>query len=233
MQVERILILPGMDGTGKLLLEFMRALPAAIRTEVPVYGRDVVLLYDQLVKLIRRLGEDSPPFAIVAESFSTPLAIRIAAENPENLKGLILCAGFASSPARELKRLLASALAPLVMRGALPEGAIRRWLLGRDAPASMVVAAREAVGSVKPAVLSARLREVLACDVREDLRKVEVPILYLQARQDRLVPARCLEEIRRIRPETRFEIIDGPHFLLQREPHKTAEIVTEYLAGLP
>lgn len=233
MRVERILILPGMDGTGKLLLEFMQALPGSTRREIANYLPDVVLSYDELAKLVRSMCDDSPAFAIVAESFSTPLAIRIAAENPANLKALVLCAGFASSPVRGVKRLLASVLAPLLMRGAPPESAIRRWLLGWDAAPSTVAATREAIASVTPAVLSARLRAVLACDVREDLRNVTAPMLYLQARQDRLVPARCLEEIRGIRPEVRVEIVDGPHFLLQREPQTTAKIVAEFLAGLP
>lgn len=233
MQIERILILPGMDGTGKLLLEFMKALPIPPKCkQIPVYVPDVILSYDQLAKLVRSMCEDSPSFAIVAESFSTPLAIRIAAENPANLRALILCAGFASSPSRGVKRWLASTMAPLLMPVTLPENAIRRWLLGPDAPQTLVAAAREGIASVEPAVLSARLRAVLTCDVRDDLRKVEVPMLYLQARQDRLVPARCLEEIRSIRPETRIEIVDGPHFLLQREPQKTAEIVANFLRGL-
>jgi pimeloyl-[acyl-carrier protein] methyl ester esterase len=232
MHIERMLILPGMDGTGKLLLDFMRALPAPICKEVPVYLPDVVLSYDQLAGMVRFMCEDSPPFALMAESFSTPIAIRIAAGNPPNLRGLFLCAGFASSPVRGMKRWLAATLAPVVMRFPVSEATVRSWLLGRDAPPGMLKTAREVIASVKPAVLSARLREVLACDIREDLHKVAVPMLYLQSRQDRLVPARCAEEIRAVRPEMRVVVIDGPHFLLQREPQRAALLVTDFLASL-
>jgi hypothetical protein len=55
--------------------------------------------------------EDSEPFVLLAESFSTPVAIRVAAENPTNLKGLILCAGFATSPVSGLPRMLGWLLA--------------------------------------------------------------------------------------------------------------------------
>jgi pimeloyl-[acyl-carrier protein] methyl ester esterase len=232
MHIERMLILPGMDGTGKLLLDFMRALPGPYRCEIPQYPEDVILSYEQLAKRVRLDCEDSPPFVLMAESFSTPIAIRIAAGNPPNLRGLILCAGFASSPVRGMKRWLAATLAPVLMRAPLPEAAIRSWLLGRDAPPGMLKTAREVIASVKPAVLSARLREVLACDIREDLHKVAVPMLYLQARQDRLVPARCAEEIRAARPEMRVVVMDGPHFLLQREPQRAALLVTDFLASL-
>ena len=229
MPVEKILLLPGMDGTGELLLEFMGALPAQIRREIPHYPTDLVLSYDQLAKLVRSFCEDSPPFVLMAESFSTPLAIRIAAESPANLQGLILCAGFATSPVRGVKRRLASMLAPLLMRVAMPEAAVRSRLVGRDASTSLVTAARAAIASVRPAVMSARLRAVLACDVRSDLHKVAVPMLYLQARHDRMVGPRCLEEILSIRPEIRAVVVDGPHFLLQREPQQTAQIVTEFV----
>lgn len=221
-----------MDGTGKLLLEFMRALPAHLRKEIPVYPADAVLTYEQLTRLVRSLCENSPPFVLLAESFSSPLAIRIAAERPKNLCGLILCAGFAASPVRGVKRRLGSALASLLMRVPLSEFAIRTWLLGRNAPSERVKGAREVIASVKPAVLSARLRAVLKCDVRDDLCKIEVPMLYLQARQDRLVRPRCLEEIRIIRPEIRAVVLDGPHFLLQREPQKATSIVAEFLASV-
>jgi pimeloyl-[acyl-carrier protein] methyl ester esterase len=231
--VQRILILPGMDGTGKLLFDFMAALPDQMRREVSQYLTDVVLSYDQLANLVRSMCEDSVPFVLLAESFSTPLAIRIAAENPANLQGLILCAGFVRSPVRGVKCWLASMLAPALVSVPIPEAAIRSWLLGRDATSTLVSAAREAISSVKPAVLSARLRAVLACDVRPDLRKVKVPLLYLQARHDRLVSPRCLEEIRVIRPEIRVVVVDGPHFLLQREPGRTAKIVKDFLSSLP
>jgi pimeloyl-ACP methyl ester carboxylesterase len=142
MTPRRMVLLPGMDGTGKLLLEFVHAPPARIRKEIPQYLTDVVLSYDQLAKMVRSMCEDSPPFVLLAESFSTPLAIRIAAENPANLRGLILCAGFVMSPARGVTRWLALALAPLLMRAALPEAAIRSRLVGRDASRSLVTTVR-------------------------------------------------------------------------------------------
>lgn len=124
-------------------------------------------------------------------------------------------------------------LAPLLMRAVMPEAAIRAWLVGRDATSTLVRNTREAIVSVQPAILTERLRAVLACDVRSDLRHVTVPMLYLQAQHDWLVRPRCLKEIRTIRPDVRDVVVDGPHFLLQREPQQTAQIVTEFLSSLP
>jgi len=233
MPVNKILLLPGMDGTGKLLVDFSRALPKQIQTSVPVYLTDRFLSYNDLAKLVRSLCEDSDPFVLTAESFSTPLAIRIAAENPVNLKALILCAGFAASPLRGLARWLTWLLAPVLLRTPPSDAVIQRWLTGADTPQPLLTAVREAISEVRPGVLAARLRALLACDVRSDLRRVTVPMLYLRAQQDRLIGLRCLAEIQRIRPDIQSVTVDGPHLLLQREPLKTAEIAAEFLHSLP
>jgi pimeloyl-[acyl-carrier protein] methyl ester esterase len=232
MPVNKILLLPGMDGTGNLLLEFSHALPKEIRTEIPIYLKDRFLPYEDLANLVRSFCEGSDAFVIVAESFSTPLAIRIAAENPTNLKGLILCAGFAVSPVRGLVRWLCWILAPVLMRTARADTVIQSWLTGANTPQPLLVAVREAISAVHPSVLALRLRAVLACDVRSDLRRVAVPMLYLQARYDRLVSPRCLDEIQRIRPDIRSAVVDGPHLLLQREPETAGQIVAEYVQSL-
>ena len=91
---------------------------------------------------------------------------------------------------------------------------------------------QRAISSVKPAVLSARLRSVLECDARAELEKIAVPILYLQAEQDRVVNTSCLEEIQRIKPEIAVSIFSGSHLLLQREPQNTADCVADSVRQL-
>jgi len=112
MPVNRILILPGMDGTGDLLLDFLHALPSQMHKKIAIYPKDRVLSQDDLAKLVRSICEDFEPEVILAESFSTALAIRIAAERPKNLKGLVLCVGFAASPLRGLTRWLSWCFSP-------------------------------------------------------------------------------------------------------------------------
>ena len=84
-----------------------------------------------------------------------------------------------------------------------------------------------------PAALSARFRAVLTCDARAALENIAVPILYLQAKKDRLVKESSLDKIRRIKPRTVVAVILGPHLLLQREPQRAAEVVMEFVRQLP
>jgi len=228
----KLVLLPGLDGTGDLFNEFIAALPSGFQAITVRYPTTVSLSYAQLAPRVRDTAPTSDPFALVAESFSTPLAIQIAAEDLRNMKALVLCAGFATSPVRGWRRFLASALAPILFRLPLPDFLAERTLVGSDAPIELVRAVRKAVSSVPATVLTDRLRNILTCDVRTALSKVRIPILYLQARQDQLVDAASLEEIRRIQPTITVADIDGPHLLLQRRPMEAFNLIEKFLHHL-
>lgn len=224
----KLILLPGMDGTGDLFKDVLKELPEA-EAEVVRYPTDRCLSYSQLKELVESATPTSDPFVLVAESFSTPLAIQCAAANPPNLKGLVICAGFVKCPANRTLRFVYSRLAPILFRFTLPEFAVRILLVGPSASPSLLAAVRTAVSSVNPSVFSARVRAVFACDARAELAQITVPILYIQAQEDRLVDKSCLEEIRRIKPQSVVRIIPGPHLLLQREPKRTADVIREFV----
>jgi pimeloyl-[acyl-carrier protein] methyl ester esterase len=230
--LNKIVLLPGMDGTGNLYRDFIRALPNGMKKETPRYPKERARSYSDLTKLVRFHCEDSELFVLLAESFSTPVAIRVAAENPTNLKGLILCAGFATSPFSGLSQMLGWFLAPVLMRMPLSDAVMRARLTGMDAPAALLREVREAVASVNANVLATRLRSILKCNVCEELTRIAIPVLYLQAAQDRLVRSRCLDEIQRIKPDVRSIIMNGPHLLLQTNPEEAGRAVADFCRAL-
>jgi pimeloyl-[acyl-carrier protein] methyl ester esterase len=221
-----------MDGTGKLFAEFAKALTGEFEITIANYPPNAFRSYSGLKESVLCLLPKSDSYALLAESFSTPLAIRCAAESPENLKTLILCAGFSTSPIPAWLRPFISLLAPIVFRFKLAPLAIRSLLIGRSAPESLLGEVRDAVSSVRPQVLAARMRAIIACDVRKELAQVKVPILYLRATEDNLVPARCAAEILHIKRDAEVISIAGPHLLIQREPRRAAEAVLTFLRQL-
>jgi pimeloyl-ACP methyl ester carboxylesterase len=222
-----LVLLPGLYGTGELFADFIDALPVGFEATAVRYPADRYS-YASLAPVVVAALPASTPFVLVAESFSTPLAIQIAATGPPNLKGLVLCAGFASSPARGLSRLAARFLSPILMRLPLGAWAANHTLLGSNAPPRLVAAVRRAISTTNTAVLYARLRAVLHCDVLSDLAAIRVPVFYVQASQDRLVGTRSLEEILARTPQVQVAAIYGPHLLMQREPKLTAEAVANF-----
>lgn len=227
--IQKLVLLPGMDGTGELFADFVNALPDEFEAEIVRYPADVILSDSELMSLVNSASPSSESFVLVAESFSAPLAIQYVATNPRNLKGLVLCAGFAASPVRGLRRFLCSLMSPILLSLPLPELIIKFLLVGPNANPPLVSAVREAVACVLPKVLLARLRAVFQSDARAELSQATVPILYLRAKQDRLVPKSSLDEILRIKPQISVVEINGPHLILQREPIQTADVVARFV----
>lgn len=224
----RLVLLPGMDGTGDLFAPFIEALPEGFEVQIVRYPADRALSSSELAQLLKLATAGSAPFVLLAESFSSPIAIEWAATNPSNLRGLVICAGFASSPIPTWLRLVCSFLAPVCFLVTPPPIVVKFLLVGDDPPIGMVSAVQSAISSVKPSVLSSRLRSVLACDARSALSRLAIPLLFVQPKQDRLVGGAKLEEMRQIEPSAAVETVDGPHLLLQREPQRSAEVIARF-----
>jgi pimeloyl-[acyl-carrier protein] methyl ester esterase len=73
----RAILLPGLDGTGRLFDPLLKELPADLRAEVISYPTDAILDYAALEQFVEAALPRRDPFIIVAESFSGPLAIRL------------------------------------------------------------------------------------------------------------------------------------------------------------
>jgi len=103
----RLIVLPGLDGTGALTAPLGDTLRGSHDVEIISYPTNLTRYEDIAPWLAPQLG--SRDYALVAESFSGPLAIAIAAERPQGLKALVLVASFARSP-RRLPAFLATVL---------------------------------------------------------------------------------------------------------------------------
>jgi pimeloyl-[acyl-carrier protein] methyl ester esterase len=230
--VRKLVLLPGMDGTGELFADFVTALPDTFETTTIKYPSDNCLGYSDLTSFVESTVQSAEPFVLLAESFSTPVAIHYASRKPPGLKGLVICAGFASSPLRGWRRSMAILLTPALFSFSLPRFALKFWLVGRNPPLALLGSVQRAVSSVKRRVLATRMRSILACDARQELGQIDVPILYIQATHDRLVPALCFEEILQARPQASLIRISAPHLVLQREPQMAVEAVLRFTREL-
>jgi pimeloyl-ACP methyl ester carboxylesterase len=224
----RTVLLPGLDGTGHLfapLLEALPRLPPPIVVEFP--RREVVSLFD-LCALIRRRLPVGEPFVLIAESFSGPLALRVAAENPPFLRAVVLAASYVRNPVNPVLTGAAWAVR-LVLSLPLSAFVIRHWLAGDDAPEALVDQVREAVRSVRVPVLVSRVKQALHEDVAAEAVHCPVPILYLRAREDRLVSSSSESTLRVLRPDLTTIEMDGPHLILQRRPKEAVQAIEGFL----
>ncbi len=228
MRTPRLLLLPGLDGTGDLFEPFERAMGTASPLTVVRYSSPELTRYVECLAVVRDQLPRNEPFVLVGESFSGHIAVSIAADNPAGLVGLVLVGSFVSSPRRALTWL--SGFLDVLPTHDAPAWASDAVLFGRWATAELRSRAKEAMARVSPDAVRARLREIARVDVSAELARVSVPILYLQASHDRLVPKSAADAVARIAPQASVVEIAGPHLLLQCAPKRCAETIREFLA---
>lgn len=226
-----LMFLPGLEGSGDLFAPLVSELGPRFDTRVvryPVACRT----YADVERHVCDLLAGRRPVVVVAESFSTPLAIELAARRHGVIDALILCNGFVTNPLSGIESLMALAAAPWFFHLPLTAIAARTFLVGADASDGLVYAVQSAIRPVAPATLSARFQAVLRCDARAALRSLTVPALYLHATRDRLIGAVGLKQILRLKPDIIVERIEGPHLLLQREPRVCARVISHFVESI-
>ncbi|MBW2523728.1 MAG: alpha/beta hydrolase [Deltaproteobacteria bacterium] len=229
--IPSFILLPGLDGTGRLFEPFCAVVARAQRTcSVVRLPSRPACDYRQLAD---RLGSqlDLAGSVLVAESFSGPLALELAANHGAgSLAGVVLVASFVRPPVARLLRWLPWRA---IFATAPPNWAIRRYLVGGAAPAALVAEVRSAVATVEASVLAQRVQAVLTADATEQLATCATDVLYLQATQDRLVRQPSVDAITQTRSDVAVVQIEAPHLLLQTRPKEAWAAIERWLAPTP
>jgi len=220
-------MLPGLDGTGKFFANFVQALGADIDARIITYPTDQPLGYEELERRVRDELPQDRSFVLLGESFSGPIAIRIAAAAPSGLQGVILCGSFAKNPYPQLG--WASSLAFLLPIKSLPRWVRAPLMWGTKDKARAPLRAERAIASVDGAVVRRRIAALLTVDASESLARITVPALVIFARGDRVVPYAATRWMAARLSSAEVAAIDGPHLLLQARPQECATQVMQFL----
>ncbi|QUS55523.1 alpha/beta fold hydrolase [Pseudovibrio brasiliensis] len=223
----KIVILPGLDGTGVLSCKIRESLSTNYKVETISYPPNLSH-YNELLDWLYALLP-SEDFIIVAESFSGPLAAMIAAKHPKFLKGVVFVATFAQRP-RNLPASFAYIFQVVPIKSSYLAQMVQPILMGKWSNRDFTSTFKQALNKVPASTLSKRLAEVLKVDVISQLTEISVPILYLQAKNDRLVPQRMSAPFNRA--SATFCAIEGPHFLLQANAGEAATKISEFIGSL-
>lgn len=225
-------ILPGLDGTGRLSSAFLAAMRARSVEDAAAlaYPVDRCLDHAALATHARGLLPRDRPFVLLAESFSGPIGLSIAADPPAGLRGLILSTTFARAPLRGC-----APLAPLLRYAPVrstPTALLTPALLGPWSTPALRGALRDTLRDVAAEVLRDRAARSLRVDHRTCLPRIHLPTLVLQARQDRVLSSRSSAALAAGIAGARLIAVDGPHLLLQTRAEACAEIVADFMSSL-
>ena len=220
----RIVLLPGMDGTGELFGPLLEKLPLTIKCTVISYENDKKQSYQELIEYVRNLLPTNEDYIIVAESFSGPIAFELAKNNDPNLKSIIFVASFLNSPNPLLSVVNWFPLS-ILFRAPIPTKIIKMYLLGEDISNDAISRFRDILGKIDTNVLSYRIRQIAS--LKLEPHKLEVRAIYLQAADDKLVSANSVIKFKESIDNLKVIHIPGPHFLLQANPAACAAIIEE------
>lgn len=218
-----LLLLPGLHGTCDLLLPLAEHLVAR-RPVVPVdYPRDGMLGYAALTA-IALARAPSGSFAVLAESFSGPIAIDLAVHEPR-VMGLVLAATFARYPLPRPDAPAAAWLSGI----SLPPRQAAMILAGRGASGALTSELAALIATLPRSLVRHRVRIALAADARPQLARTTCPVLCLSGRRDRLTGRRALRSITGARPDAEVRRIDAGHMLLATHAGEAARHIALFL----
>ncbi len=225
----RIVLLPGLHGTHHLFEPLLQHCPPEFEPVVISHPRDREHTYEDRAAEIRGQLKGHGPMILLGESYSGPLALRLAAEKPEGLVAVVLVGTFVLPPGPRWARFLPW---EFIFRMRTPVYVLRALVGGSSGNAAMVVKANAILKSVSNKVLATRLRSTLTVDARPWLAACPVPILYLEGAKDYVVRRHCLKAIQRHRPDVVSRTLPTSHFILQLAPADAWKAITEFLKGV-
>lgn len=188
-----LVLVPGMDGTGRL---FYRQVPLlARRFRVATYrlrddAPDMSTLVDDLAQVARNATTAGGRVVVVGESFGGALALSFALANPQLVQALVVLNSFPRFLPQARLTLAIHALHVMPWE-AMP--LIRRLtafrLHSRYTHRAEIRRFMELTQETSREGYIARLRILQSYDVRDRLGELEMPVLFLASERDHLVPA--------------------------------------------
>jgi pimeloyl-ACP methyl ester carboxylesterase len=236
---EAVVLVSGMDGTGKL---FYRQVPLLARSyRVATYAlRNTATTMDELVSDLGRVIDTVAPetrrATIVGESFGGAVALSFALARPAQVERLVILNSFPHFTPQIRLHLALWALRTLPW-GAM--GFVRRLtasrLHSRHTHRAEVRRFLELTASASRDGYCNRLQVLTHYDVRHRLRDVSVPTLFLAAERDHLVPSVAQAQYMAARvPDATVRILDGHgHICLIAPDIDLARILDDWQPASP
>ncbi|MFH1401943.1 MAG: alpha/beta hydrolase [Parcubacteria group bacterium] len=188
---------------------------------------DFILKFIEGTNLEKSRGELAEPFFLLGHSFGGRISVRLAAEHPEKIKGLILCDAGGIKPKMSLKTILIYWLARLGNLIFTPKHLARF----KDGARSVFYAFLRNKDYVKAkGTMKETIAKVLEEDLLPELPKIKTKTLIVWGEADKMVPLRYGRIFNEKIADSELKIIPkighSPHIEV---PGRLAEIILNFL----
>ena len=217
-------LLPGLHGDTTLFPPLVEEL-GDVLTECVEYPTTISQSYESLEKWLSEQLDWQIPRVIIAESFSAPLALRLAKRFPGSVQSLVLAASFCASPKNPNLALLP--LRHLLMLSP-PRRTLRHFLIGDEASEQQVTELKKIVARIPSKVLSQRIRAILSLQPSDSPCLKNLPMLILQASDDNMIPWETQNQLCMHYDHATTHWLDGPHLILQSASAECASIIKDF-----
>ena len=225
----KLVLLPGLDGTGLLFKSFLSHLQG-IDTQVISLPMEGDQCYETLTNyVVSKLPDE--PFVLLAESFSGPIAARIVASGLFHIKRVIFVATFLTPPRRFILSLIRHIPLKRMMRLPFSDYAIKMLFVGRQSDKTLLDEFRHVLKQVPELILKQRISSIMnQASLHVDSR---IDAVYVLPTHDLLVPRKSIHDFGKAFQRLDVRSIPGPHFILQANPKECADKLEAYLIDTP
>jgi pimeloyl-[acyl-carrier protein] methyl ester esterase len=213
MPEHTLVLLPGLDGSVAMFGPLVGSAPVDVDVITVPYPAGGANTYPELLPSVQAALPRDRPFHLLGWSFGGPLALMAAAARPPRLRGVILAASFVKSPIPYLPAWTRHLARPWLFR-LYPLASQLKALVGGFATPDLRKLLAQAHREAGPEALACRVRAALSVDVGPELKGCPVPLLYLRADADEVIPPSRAREIREQVPAVEVVDIEGPHLAL-------------------
>ena len=217
----KVVLIPGMDGTGALFDPFIESAPVGIEViSLPLIQRSYAGYEDQARHIIGSIGDQ--PVVLVAESYSGMVAYNMLKIGCSNIQHIVFAASFISRPSR-LASIAKYLPVGILKNRAVPEVLVGRLLFGGFSTPQLIKLFYGSLNSVDNDILKSRICQIAMLPVPS--MPINVPCTYIRPKGDILVSKRAIESFQNLCQKLAVCEVDGTHFVLQTNPGQCWQVV--------
>ena len=219
----KIILLPGVDGSGVLFKPFIKVFKSEVPVEVMplTQGSDQSILH-QVSIIEDAVGDEE--IILIVESYSGLLAYELAKRNKIRIKQIFFFGCFLQPPSfiGKIGRFL-----PVRLLNIIPDRLISHILFNRWSSPELISLFRKAINKVNSSNLKKRIKTIST--YKKPTQVIDVPCVYIQATMDNLVSAYNLSAFEELCSNLHIEVIEATHMLLQTQPKAMSQLIHKYL----
>jgi len=228
-QKPHIALLPGLDGTGELFEPIIPYLEHKFEISIIAYSSQHSFL--KLVEYARSQLPSNNNISLVAESFSGPVAISMLAQDNVSFGPSVLCATFTKSPYKLLADLAKHLPESVYDLDSINQIALDLFGINKTTTKDVRNQVLDALKKTGPKTLKARIKILSELDVSDEIANIQVPLLFIQAEQDKIVSKSTVHKQMLGFDNIRFASVKGPHLLMQANPQECANLIIEHVTS--